>query len=839
MGEVYRARDQKLDREIALKILPAHLATNAELLRRFELEARAASALNHPSVITIYEIGSFDSTAYIAMELVEGHDLREMIDREQLPLKQCLRIASKVADGLAAAHERGIVHRDLKPENLMISTRGFVKILDFGLAKLTRVIGQSEPTVPQTSPGAVFGTVGYMSPEQASAKPTDYRSDQFSFGVILFEMLTRQRPFDRPTAAESMTAIIREDPPRATDLDPSLPGELQHILDRCLSKDREERYASTRDLASDLRDVRNSLTHGSYSAHSLAREPREPKPSRHSLRASLAMAAFILLGFGAFYFHERVQRPANIKSIAVLPFRDLSASANGQVFTDGLSETISARIAQSGGIHVAAPFDGAPLPANTSMADVALKRGADVLLRGSVQHSGDQLRVSYEIVDPQSGKQISGDTITGSSHDVFVLEDLVAASVMQNLRITANAAKHPRSMSLERPADQQLFLEAIGLLQRPKDEKAIDGAITRLESILPNARDSGSLNAMLGRAYLSKYILTQHKDHLAQANMFAERAVQLERDLPQSHIVLGEVWLRSGRAAEARGEFEKAVTTQPAMYEGIAGLAAANDALGRAADAERLYEQAITLRPDVASTFNRYGSFCYKTGHYEKASQLFQKVTELLPDSARGYSNRGAALQALGKYSDAIASYRRGIAIGATGDGYSNLGTCQFLLEQYEEAAMSFERATRLTPDSYYFWGNLGDAYRWSNKASESAAAYARAIELVRQQITLNPNDAFAHARLASLLMLCRREPDVVRAEMSRAAMIDPRNPDVLYHAALVAQLEGDREGAIDSLTRAVSAGYSVSTVQRDPEFTSIRHDSRFPTSKPGPRKLS
>src|SRR3954465_14577589 len=194
MGEVYRARDRKLDREVALKILPREYATSAEHLRRFEQEARAASALNHPGIITIYEIGQHDDIAFIAMELVEGRDLRDVMTEGALPLRQALRIGGRAADGLAAAHERGIVHRDLKPENLMITADGYVKVLDFGLAKLAKPMSANDTTLPHTTPGAVFGTVGYMSPEQASGKVSDYRSDQFSFGVILYEMITRRRP---------------------------------------------------------------------------------------------------------------------------------------------------------------------------------------------------------------------------------------------------------------------------------------------------------------------------------------------------------------------------------------------------------------------------------------------------------------------------------------------------------------------------------------------------------------------------------------------------------------------------------------------------------------------
>ncbi|MGZ8831165.1 MAG: serine/threonine-protein kinase, partial [Thermoanaerobaculia bacterium] len=266
MGEVYRARDEKLSRDVALKVLSGDLASSADHLRRFQQEAHAASATNHPNIITIYDIGRFDETAYIAMELVDGQDLRTMQAGERLPLKTILRITVKVADGLAAAHERGIVHRDLKPENVMISRDGFVKILDFGLAKLVRPITQSETTAPHTTPGAVFGTVAYMSPEQAAGRPVDFRSDQFSLGVILFEMLSGRMPFNEATAAETLAAIIRRAAPAIPAVN-DVPPELQRIVDRCLSKDPADRYASTRDLARDLREIRDRISNSSEPRH--------------------------------------------------------------------------------------------------------------------------------------------------------------------------------------------------------------------------------------------------------------------------------------------------------------------------------------------------------------------------------------------------------------------------------------------------------------------------------------------------------------------------------------------------------------------------------------------
>jgi serine/threonine protein kinase/dipeptidyl aminopeptidase/acylaminoacyl peptidase len=261
MGEVYRARDPRLGREVAIKVLLGEVAADRDRLRRFELEARAASALNHPHIVTIYDVGLSDGTFYTAMELVEGTTLREVVEPGPLAARKLLDIAVQIADGLAKAHEAGIVHRDLKPENVMVSRDGYVKILDFGLAKLSESPVQDVSEVPTgTRPGMVMGTVGYMSPEQASGRAVDFRSDQFSLGSILYELATGQRAFRRDTSAETLTAIIREEPRPIAQQNARVPAPFRWIVERCLSKEPDARYASTRDLARDLAMVREHLS---------------------------------------------------------------------------------------------------------------------------------------------------------------------------------------------------------------------------------------------------------------------------------------------------------------------------------------------------------------------------------------------------------------------------------------------------------------------------------------------------------------------------------------------------------------------------------------------------
>jgi serine/threonine protein kinase len=321
MGEVYRARDTKLGRELALKVLPVEVSMDAGRLDRFEQEARSASALNHPNIVTIYEIGRVDSTSYIAMELVSGRTLRDLLVEGPLPIRRFLALAAQIADGLARAHEAGIVHRDLKPENVMVTREGVAKILDFGLAKLVAAAGSDiselATVVSQTRPGLVLGTVGYMSPEQASGQPVDSRSDQFSLGAILYEMATARRPFSRSTGAETLAAVIRDEPEPLQSLVPQLPVALRWVIERCLAKDREDRYASTRDLARDLAHLRDHVSEVSQGV-SVVTPPRRRRYAGWALGASWLVAAaaivFALLGPR----HERAALPVRF-AVAMPP----------------------------------------------------------------------------------------------------------------------------------------------------------------------------------------------------------------------------------------------------------------------------------------------------------------------------------------------------------------------------------------------------------------------------------------------------------------------------------------------------------------------------------------
>jgi len=310
MGEVYRARDMRLQREVAVKILPAEFSSDAARLKRFEREARSASALNHPNIVTIHEVGRSDSTSFIVMELVDGKTLRELLYAGPLPLRKLLSIVAQVADGLAKAHASGIVHRDLKPENVMVTSDGFVKILDFGLAKLThpdsdRGEMEQAQTIPGgTEPGFVMGTVGYMSPEQAIGQRVDFRSDQFSFGSILYEMVTGKRAFERATRPEILAAIIREEPEPIAALNSKAPSHLRWIIGRCLAKEPRDRYAATEDLARDLATIRDHLSEASSAVEALRAEAVPAPRRRWRIPTVIGAGLLLTLGVTAWRLHQ-------------------------------------------------------------------------------------------------------------------------------------------------------------------------------------------------------------------------------------------------------------------------------------------------------------------------------------------------------------------------------------------------------------------------------------------------------------------------------------------------------------------------------------------------------
>ncbi len=455
MGEVYRARDAKLGRDIAVKVLPSATASDADRRQRFEQEARSASALNHPNILTIYDIGEAGGSLYIAMELVEGKTLRELVvSGEPVPTRKLLDLAVQIAEGLAKAHAAGIVHRDLKPENVMVTKDGYVKILDFGLAKLTETISQDASVLPTaiaapTQPGTVMGTAGYMSPEQASGHPVDFRSDQFTLGAILYEMATGKRAFHRNTGAETLVAIIRDEPEPLGVVAPKAPAPVRWIVERLLAKDPEERYASTKDLARDLKSVRDHLTETSFSGGLEAAEPARARRRGWLLPAIAALTIGIATGF-------LLRGVAGGKAGPPLQIQRLTY-ARGAIRT--------ARFAPDGQTIVyGAAWEGLPLEIYSTRADSSESRSlglpnADVLAISSTGELAISLHRHYIFGFQSVGTLARVPLAGGAPREVLEnVEDADWSPDGTSLAVTHQAGNHSR---IEYPIGKVLY-DAVG-----------------------------------------------------------------------------------------------------------------------------------------------------------------------------------------------------------------------------------------------------------------------------------------------------------------------------------------------------------------------------------------
>ena len=824
MGEVYAAKDPVLGRKVAIKTLPERLAGERDTLSRFTQEARSASALNHPNIVTIHEVGADQGTPYIVMEFIDGRDLRSTIHAGVPPIRKILDIAVQIADGLSVAHERGIIHRDLKPENIMITRDGYVKLLDFGLAKIINPSPDTENTLmldmPGTNPGTILGTVGYMSPEQATGKRIDFRSDQFALGAILYELTTGKPAFHADNAIDTLSQILHLHPEAIPKRNPRVPPHFSEIVQRLLSKDAEERYASTRDLARELKSLRDRVIAEESGFHAPAPE-NEKRTPWIAIVAALALA----IGIGGAWWQSRERvapaKPvaqsaaAEKKYLAVVGFNDLTGDPNGQLVVDGFAETLTTRLANYPSLQVMRPPASSD-PKNDPKSDpkkTARELGANLVLTGSMMRSGDRIRVTWSVVDPATGRELR-DLVEGSMSDLFGVQDRVADSVAAQLSLGAA----PRREPLDPAISQRRYLEAVGHLRRYDNETSIDNAIRILEEL----GTSPSVQSALARAYLYKFQETRQPQYAASASAASDRALQNDPQSINVNITVGELRRHTGRYDESIAAFLRVLSQQPNHADAVLGLAETYQAAGDMKNAEASYKRAIALQPQYWAGYNKLGVFYFTQARINDAVPMFRKVTELVPDNERGYVNLGAAYQQLGRYEEAVRVFSQSIARTPSAHGYSNLGTCHYFLGRYADAAAAFEKATQLTPNDYSYWRNLGDAYRWvPGQQAKANAAYDKTIELARATIRVNPGEGFAHLCLAVALAK-RGQEDEGRAALLRALELEPRNPFFIYEAAVIANLSGSQSETVARLQQALRLGYNPSDVERDPEFANL-----------------
>ena len=848
MGEVYRARDARLGRDVAIKVLPEAFAKDPARLARFEREARLLASVNHPGIAAIYGVEDLGDVPCIVMELVPGETLAEKLAKGALSLEESLTIARQIAEALEAAHERGLVHRDLKPANIKVTPDGRVKVLDLGLAKVMEAPSSGElssfPTqvVEETRPGVILGTLEFMSPEQARGKPVDKRTDIWAFGCVLFEMLSGTRPFAGETASDVIAAVLSSEP-EWRELPAGTPPRIRELLARCLQKDRSRRLR-------DIGDARIEIDHTLEDKKPGTPRVERPFGRRRRTRTAAVAATALLLAAAAAWLLLRPPRasqgprasaaPAGPASLAVLPFRDLSGQPNGQILGDGLAETVGARLAHSSGLQVVT--SSALTSAAEKQSDpyrVAASVGANLVVSGSFQRVDDRLRITFAILNAGEKRQLAVDQVTGPASDLFALQDEVADRVAARLKLPARTGVTASASGLKTASQQERYVRALGSLQRYDKAASVDEAIALLKPLAAEEPDSALVAAALGRAYLFKFNLTREKSWAEEAGSASVRAALLDATLPEVAITLGELRLRTGQPAEAVRSFQRALSIRKNDYEASLGLARAEDAAGNEAAADAAYRRAIALQPSYWFGYSKFAGFYFNRGNYPRAVEMFRRVTELAPDNARAFSNLGAAYHQMDRFEDALAAYRKSLAIEPTSGAYSNAGTTEFFLGRYADASLDFEKAVALTPGRYDGWADLADAFHWSGQEARARDAYGRAILLARSELQINGRNSSALARLAVCLARTGQVPDA-QGEIRKAVELAPGDPRVLYDAAIVASIAGDQREALGWIGRAVTAGCGVLQIRREPEFARLRSRDGFEEAlqRKGPKQL-
>ncbi|MGH9406484.1 MAG: protein kinase domain-containing protein [Terriglobia bacterium] len=836
MGVVYKAYDRELDRTVALKLVRPDLTLDPESIQRFKQELLLASRISHKNVLRIHDLGDVEGVKFITMAFIEGEDLHHLLQRERrCSPEKVSGIGRQLAAALDAAHTEGVIHRDLKPQNVLVDRAGQAYVMDFGLAKSLEADAGM-----MTRAGALLGTPRYMSPEQVEGKPADARSDLYALGLILYEMATGHSPFPSESVSQMMIQRLAQKPKDPRLLNPALPKYLSGVILRCLETDPANRYQSAREIEQDL-----TSTHTSKAAHNRSSvQITLAMPATRRSRVFAGLAAVVVVVIAAGLLAYRLTRPhappapammagvpslAQGKFVAVLPFRVLGDQANMGYLAEGLNEALTAKLFALRGVHVAAPGAVDAAMKKGSLAKAAKDLGVNLAVQGTLQGGKDRVAVFISLEDVTAGRLLWEQEFTGVPADLLTLEDQISGKLLDQLEPHPGTQELAREMQhpTENVAAYDLYLKGREAVRGLPDAQKLDQAIGYYKGALKQDPSFALAYAGLADASLRMYNDTRDRVWMDEATAAASQAQQLNSNLPEVYIALGNVYSATGKGAEAIQVIRRAVALAPNSDEGYRQLGKAYEAEGDQTHAVAALQKGLQIDPFYWVNADELGKAYDAAGDYAKALGEFQQVTRLAPDNAAGYENVGNIEMLQGNFAGAIPPLRKALQISPRFNHYSNLGSALLYTKSFAEAAKTLEKAVALSPNQEAVVGNLAEAYLYAGEKQKAQATFNKAIALAYKQLQVNPRDSDTMADLA-VYYADEGQADQALQLIRGARAIDPGNAAYAYYEAVVEAISGQTNHAMTALQEALQKGFPAMQAASDPELGALTAQPDF-----------
>ncbi len=823
MGVVYKAQDTKLLRPVALKFLTPDMTRDQDAKKRFIQEARAASALDHPNIAVVHDVDeTADGHSFICMAYYEGQTLKTKFTKGSLGIDEAIHLILQIASGLQRAHESGIVHRDIKPGNIIITSKGDVKIVDFGLAKLSAQTRESRTLI-------TGGTAAYMAPEQILGSEADARCDLFSLGVVFYEAVAGRRPFAGEHEAALFYSIVNAEPAPPSTIRPEIPQELERIILKLLEKDPEKRYQYAADVRDDLK-------------HFLGERPT-PRPVRQfrkawrakysapvAVAAALFIAFVILVAVGVIELWTGGPELPQQVNLAVMKFRTNDSTRN--FLSDGVYESLINRISAFRTVrkdfNVIVSVDARTIE---TVRDAYRNYGATIALTSFIQWEASSVHVTMNLVDAKTSYTLSTEIVSGQTDKIRQLEEELLQKVAAMMKIEIRSSEF-LALNTGNTQDEKAFahyVQARGLLADYRRREKLDSAITLLRRAVAQDPRYVLAYAALGEAYWRKYETSKDTQWVNAGIAACTTGMNLDDRIAPLHAVLGMIYRGTTHHAEAIKSFERAISIDSLTADMYRELGVTFAAVGDSTKALASFQKAIALQPNDWKNYNSLGGFYYRRERYDNAIANWKKVLELAPVNSAGYGNLGAAFFMLGRWTEAIEVFELSLqkAPDENYPAHANLGTMFYYDGQYSRSAQAYETALNIKRNEYQVWGSLGSAYRamGSNKLAQEASE--KAVALGEAELRIRPREPSLLTTLGGYYADLGRKAEA-DSLLKQALRLAPNDSRIQIRAGMMYELLGKRQMALGLIAQAAKKGAATIEIKYSPEMKSLREDPRY-----------